>query len=512
MKRTSCKPWLILVAAALALRATPAMAVFTPYSDTPAAVIANGQSLWDNQFADMLGTAEDDTGKYPDIIFVGDFCYSGGFVDDLLDLSSTQYVGTATNWDETSLSDPTQAPNAQGDVPAFGAAFMNKAGSINAMTMAPNTLGTSFVAGNTAVNNQQTPEAGIGANPGASGTLGYAAGDQAIVFSSGDSRPTYQNIFQTDITTAYNNLTSVNLDWPVAKGSNIQVLWDQGEQIGQNNYVTGPSTISALQTAINNAFASNNFSSSNKLFIYMNDHGESTDSLKSKVVQNMNNTYNYSYQVDFSNYRNSGTDQYGAYQITLPTKDLNLGDYTNFTTNLPGTWNLALGTGTLAGNLLVLDSTPTSTGSWPSAGIDYNFSFNNPYVSAKTSWNTWEAEPSQAAATGSNSFYSPGLGGSGGIASVYSMSMDGGFNNGTAWGASPSVYDQAGYYSANVGGYISDDPAQWAGWDNGGQGWVEAPAPEPSSIALLALASTVWTSRRRPSGRCGTSRCRISGS
>lgn len=287
MKRTSCKPWLILVAAALALRATPAMAVFTPYSDTPAAVIANGQSLWDNQFADMLGTAEDDTGKYPDIIFVGDFCYSGGFVDDLLDLSSTQYVGTATNWDETSLSDPTQAPNAQGDVPAFGAAFMNKAGSINAMTMAPNTLGTSFVAGNTAVNNQQTPEAGIGANPGASGTLGYAAGDQAIVFSSGDSRPTYQNIFQTDITTAYNNLTSVNLDWPVAKGSNIQVLWDQGEQIGQNNYVTGPSTISALQTAINNAFASNNFSSSNKLFIYMNDHGESTDSLKSKVVQNM---------------------------------------------------------------------------------------------------------------------------------------------------------------------------------------------------------------------------------
>ena len=33
------------------------------------------------------------------------------------------------------------------------------------------------------------------------------------------------------------------------------------------------------------------------------------------------------------------------------------------------------------------------------------------------------------------------------------------------------------------------DPAQWPGWDNGGDGWVWAPVPEPLTILGMALAA-----------------------
>ena len=69
------------------LFASHSYAVQTPYNDTPAAVVANGAYVWDNQFSNLIAAEVGLSGKNPKIVFVSDFCYSGGFLNNL----STDY-------------------------------------------------------------------------------------------------------------------------------------------------------------------------------------------------------------------------------------------------------------------------------------------------------------------------------------------------------------------------------------------------------------------------------------
>ena len=63
----------------------------------------------------------------------------------------------------------------------------------------------------------------------------------------------------------------------------------------------------------------------------------------------------------------------------------------------------------------------------------------------------------------------------------------------TPWGSGGTVYDA----SPAIPGQLTADPAQWPGWDNGGDGWVESPVPEPTTLGLLSVGTVMLTMRRR---------------
>jgi autotransporter-associated beta strand protein len=416
------------------------LAVQTPYNDTPAAVVANDGVLWDNQFAAALASDQTIYGKMPKIIWVGDFCYSGGFVNNLLANPSTVYAAAAANWDETSVSNPSDNT----DIAPFGQTFMTS--SIT------KTLGNSFTDGSAAVNAFQTPQQGAVGNA-AMGNLGYNNGDQAIIFSAGGGTNAQdQTSFWTDVSTAHNALTGNSFSpWPA---NAIRTLWDQGETVpgaGNGNtgagYVNGGSTIANLEAEITAAYANASFTSNNKLFIYMNDHGENTDVVKSRVTKNGDGTYRYSYEVNVANYMPGGNDPYGVWQLAITTHNLTGADILRFNAgNLPGVWNLNLING---GNTIqVAASTPNANGEWLVGGTNYDFSYDSPDAPSEQAWSTYESD----------------IGTGGGY-----IISDSGYPNGSNFGSGGYVYDQPAK-GAN-------DPGQWLGWDNGGDGWVEAPLP-----------------------------------
>jgi|GEM_PF-7072656 len=433
-----------------------AFAIQTNYSATPAAIVANDGLLWDNQFAQIISSDAVATGKTgASIVWVGDFCYSGGFVDDVAALNggSNNYAASAAAWSETSTSEP----GVNGDIAPFGQQFM--------ISSETNTLGQSFTAAAKNVAGEQTPQQIADAS--APTSLAYQPGDEAIIFSAGDTN-NLEGSFWADVGTAYNALTTRPANaWST---DSVQVLWDQGQTTGTYgaSYVNGASTISNLKSAINNVYNNDTFGPSSTLFIYMNDHGTNTDVLKSKVTANVGGGYHYSYEATTANYFIGGPNDsynYGIWSITINSMDTKASDFKNFNFGtLPAGWTMTIN----ANGTITLDGNPDNSATWLLPGTNYDFGFDNIHAPLHDSWGTWL-----------NTKNSEGN---------YNLS-DYGAPNGSAWGSGGQVFDQQ-QLNAN-------DPSQWPGWDNGGDGWIEAPVPEPASLVVLALAAGVLSLTRR---------------
>jgi hypothetical protein len=469
-----------------------ALAVSTPYNDTPAAVVGNGGGqIWDNELAADIAFDEAEFNVTPQIYFVADFCHSGGFVDDLANNTNTVYAATAAQWYETSTSAPTSpitftipfGPTItlplyfqNSDVASFGQTFMNQAGG-------GATMGASFAAANAAVINNQTPVQ-YSSNAGILNTkLTYGAGDQAVIFSAGDPNSAFQQgNFQTDVQTAYTALR--NQAFPAG---NISTVWDQGQAIAANAPLLAvpagsASTIGNLQSALTAAFGSG-IQSNNKLVLYMNDHGVSTDQVLCKVTGNGNGTWRYSYQVTVANGRTGSPDTSSDYGVS--TLKIGSGVPADAVQNaqtgaMPGTWAINVDAN---GDLVLASNSLNSAGSWLTPGVGYQFSYDSKYPPAKDNWITLYNYT-----TGTNQ------GGS-----------DVGANDGTPWGTGAEVYDQDTpshtIVQNGVTYYYYNDPSQVAGWDNGGDGWAEAPTvPEPASAAVLLLAAPLLLRRRGREG------------
>lgn len=69
---------------------------------------AQGDTIWDWQFADLVGTYIEAPG-YLDMKFMFGQCYSGGFINDLIDFSDIA-VSAAAQWDHTSSYEDTTGP------------------------------------------------------------------------------------------------------------------------------------------------------------------------------------------------------------------------------------------------------------------------------------------------------------------------------------------------------------------------------------------------------------------
>ncbi len=475
----------------IAFCAARAWAVNIPYSDTPAAVIGNaGGMLWDDQLAQDISFDQSEYDLSPQIIFVADFCYSGGFVDDLMNQTNTTFAATAANWDETSTSAPTSPftitlpfhytltiPGVyiqNSDVLPFGQTFMTRAQTQD--------LGDSFAAASAAVANNQTALEGVVGNS-ASQTLQYNAGDRAIIFSAGDANnPGLQTSFEGDVQTTYNSLLARG--W--AAGA-INTVWDQGQNIpAQGANVAVPvqnaSTIQNLEDAINAVYQNPaGLTDNSKVFIYMNDHGTSTDQVLDKVAPNGNGTFKYTYQVTVSNYRINSPDSssdYGVSQIQIGSgvpEDAIVAMSQN-TGNLPAGWSISVNAD---GDLIITTNAPTTAASWLQAGTAYTFSFNSPYPATKDNWLTLESTLSDE---------------DGGVSDL-------GVDSGSAWGASLSTYNaNSPSFTIDSDGVpinFYNDPSQVMGWDNGGNGWVEAPmVPEPASVAALLAIGAAGLMRR----------------
>jgi hypothetical protein len=454
-----------------------ARAVPIPYGDTPSAVVANnGQLYWDDQFASDIAFDQSEYDLSPQIIWVADFCHSGGFIDDLLSKTNTTFAAAAANWDETSTSAPTEPltltlpfhftltiPGVfiqNADVLPFGQTFMTNA--------ATKDLGDSFAAASAAVVNNQTAELGV-VGASAAQTLAYNPGDQAIIFSAGDSSNAFlQSSFQQDVQTTYNSLQTRN--W--AAGA-INTIWDQGQNIpAQGTQVAVPvdsaSTIANLKNAINSIYSNPHTTDSSKVFIYMNDHGTSTDQLLSKVTRNGNGTYHYSYQVTVSNYRINSPDSSSDYGVSkveigggVPADAI----MNENTAGLPGGWSISVDAND---NLDIVANSETTATSWLTAGAPYSFSYDSYYPPSQDNWSTLTSTLSEAGE---------------GISDL-------GVADGSPLGASPFVYNlSTPDFSIEDDGqtfYFYRDTTQVPGWDNGGNGWVEAPqVPEPSSFATV---------------------------
>jgi hypothetical protein len=468
------------------LWATRAQAVTTPYNTQPTAVVANnGALLWNDQFASDIAFDQSEYDISPQVIFVADFCYSGGFGTALFNNTNTTFAATAANWDETSTSAPSSpltlnlpfnftltipgifVQNA--DVLPFGQTFMTSAKTMN--------LGNSFAAASAAVANDQTAEEWVVGNA-ANQTLAYNAGDQAIIFSAGDANNAgLQTSFSQDVQTTYNAL--------VARGWNanaINTMWDQGQNIpAQGGNVAVPvksaSTIGNLEAAINNAYSSGSLGDNNKLFVYLNDHGTSTDQVLSKVTPNGNGTYHYSYQVTVSSYRVNTPNPSSDFGVPIVTigSGVPADALENISTgSLPAGWSLEVN----ANNDLVISATDESDSStWLVAGQPYTFSYDSVFPPDKDNWVT--------------EFYS--------TEDADLALSDFGVDDGTAWGSGDSVYNVNTPTGQLANGMdIFADPAQVLGWDNGGDGWVEAPqVPEPASFAMLGAGGLLMLCRHR---------------
>jgi hypothetical protein len=449
--------------------AASAYGVQTPYSDTPSAIVANDGLLWDNQFAGFLQSQElgyqlSHPGgvALPQIVWVADFCYSGGFVNNLVSDTNTVFAAAAADWDETS----TGSPNARGDIQLYGQTFMNTSMTSN--------LSASATAAFNAVNAAQNPVSSS-KNNGGNLTLDYHSGDQAVLFSSGDAgNPAQQTNFWNDMTTTDNALINrANNPWPQ---NAIKTYFDQGQttpNAGNGNtggaFVSGASTITNLEAGIANAY--NAMQPGSKLFLYMNDHGTNTDVVKSKVASNGNGTWTYSYETDVANWRPNGTTgDYGIWDIDLRTKGLTAANILSTdVSDLPAGWQIDL---TPDGGTIEVRTTVAggSSTSWLVSGTNYDFSFVSNVPPAQNAWATY-----QSTTTNGN----------------YDLS-DLGTTGGGTYGQGFTVYD-----ASPAANGLAPDNTLWPGWQNGGDGFIFTPVPEPGTASLLALGMGAMSLRRR---------------
>jgi len=400
MKRRS-----ILVFVVVLLGTQRAWAVYVPFDQKPAAVCTHGNGLvWDYELAQKFNPGE---GRR---ISVLDFCHSGGFVNDLVS-RPLSYVGTASDWDEYSYG-------------GFGQDFMTESKT--------HTLHDSFLT--SASNYLDRQLAQEGGDLGGS-ELNYLTGDRAIIFS--DMDPTIPDFWQ-DVTTAKDSLTDRPiLPWP---DSAIAGFFGDGTEAGWEE-----ASRDNLFAAIDTALKSPDFVDTSNLFLYLNDHGTSTDVVKSKHTGSR-----FDYQITTSLWRGWTDDEsYGINKVCIDLLDPNPAHYANIFFDKPG-W-----AGSVAGGRMEYYSTdPSNKDTWLVSGVDYDFGYEYTEPITKVGHVRWEDYD-----------YTQPL-----------IPNDWGEPDGSRWGRGWVVYGEP-----TLGAI---DPSQWPGWENGGEGWVQAPVPAPGAALL----------------------------
>ncbi len=193
-----------------------------------------------------------------------------------------------------------------------------------------------------------------------------------------------------------------------------------------------------------------------KIAVYIDNHGTSTDVIYSKHKGNR-----YSYEIDTSHYRNEGTYKYGTAEFYTGIRDSsNLYDVT-----VPREgWDWEATDSYVRWFSKDLKNPNT----WLDPGKAYSFGFSSPGEPTKVDWQDYRhyagANPRRCNDWGIPSLIDYGIGA-------------------TVWG------------NNRTPGW---DWEQALGWDNGGDGWVWGPTPEPCSILLLLLGApfAAWARRR----------------
>lgn len=426
MSRMSYRPVAtgVTVLLSLCLWCNSTWAVSTPYDKTPAAMITqdfNRQGLiWDYELANHFANNPNRRGY---VVAVLDFCHSGGFVNELAKLSNV-YVATACDWDEYSWGPPV----------AFGQKFMNESKT--------NTLHQSFETAKAAVSKKEAPqehEAGMGGM-----SLYHLTGDRAVLFSADEPG---RDDFWQDITTARDALLNrTSGAWP--KQTIGAYFGDGTKKFADDTSVNGSATRNILFGAIDGVYADSNFQDTSLLFMYLNNHGTSTDVVKSRYRGGR-----YEYEVTVSLYRNEEDTKYGIWNVRHRVPDPDKSHYKNIRPPKAG-WDVRI----LGGWMEWYSTNPSDPSTWLVSGVDYSFGYDYPAPPQKVEWQDWAWRGWNAS----------------------QVLNDCGWPDGSAWGRGWVVY------GANR--LDAPDPAQWPGWDNGGDGWVLAPAwaiPEPATLLLF---------------------------
>jgi len=423
---------LTTLAACLAL-ASLAEAIPTPYDQLPAAICCYDNGLlWDQQLAASLN------GGPGRRITVMDFCYSGGFINNL-GSQPLSYTAAACDWDESSYSSA-----------AFGQTFMAASKT--------QTLNQSFQTAYAAAVTRQLPQE-AGDLGGAS--LNFLSGDRAILFSDHDPK---DPSFKQDLVVARTALTTrANLPW---ESDAIESYY--GDGTGET-WFTGSATRGNLLDAITEA--KDDLPDTGNLFLYLGDHGTSTDVVKSRVIGK-----HYEYQTQVSQWRGWTTDNpYGIWMIKHQLIDPDPAHYINPYFNKPG-WVAEV----VDGYMKYYSTNRKDPNTWLLSGVDYDFGYWY-YAYPLSRHVEWQSISTKADANG------------------FCLVNDWGLPH---YASGKEVDDLGiGWSIWLADSFQAVDPQIWPGWMNGGDGWVLAPEviPEPLTIAgtFLGISALGAYLRRR---------------
>ncbi len=328
-------------------------AVPTPYDRLPAAIVTQDYGarglVWDYELAERL----DNPNRQGAVVAVMDFCHSGGFVNELSRLGNL-YIATACDWDEYSWTEPV----------AFGQRFMNASKTA--------TLHESYETAKNAVVRWQTPQeasGGLGTR-----NLDWDRGYQALLFSAGDENPAMNESFWKDISTAWHALRE-RPTWPWPRSA-IESYFGDGSQQSPEIFIRGPATRANLLSAVVDLLP---YEDNDLLFLYLNNHGMSTDVLKSRYRGGR-----YEYELTTSIYRTDDDVKYGIWKVRHEVPDPNLGNYKNIQVPKAG-WDVRI----LGGWMEWYSTNPYDPTTWLVSGVDYSFGYEYPAPPKQVSWDDW---------------------------------------------------------------------------------------------------------------------------